>query len=47
MSADHARLTTALANRLTKGSCLAGCLGAAALVILIGYGSLRTAVAEG
>ncbi len=46
MSADRARLKTALANRLTKASCLAGCVGAAALAILFGYGSLRTAVAE-
>jgi uncharacterized protein YcbK (DUF882 family) len=46
MSADHARLT-ALANRLTRGSCLAGCLGLAALGILFGYGSLRSAAAEG
>jgi uncharacterized protein YcbK (DUF882 family) len=47
MSADHARLKTALANGLTKASCLAGCFGLAALGILFGYGSLRTAAAEG
>jgi uncharacterized protein YcbK (DUF882 family) len=47
MSADRARMKAALANRLTKASWLAGCLGAAALVILIGCGTLRTAVAEG
>jgi uncharacterized protein YcbK (DUF882 family) len=47
MSADRARLKTALANRLTKGSCLAGCLSVAALAILFGYGSVRNAVAEG
>ena len=47
MSADHARLKAALANRLTKGSCLAGCLGVAALAILFGYGSVQSAVAEG
>jgi uncharacterized protein YcbK (DUF882 family) len=47
MSADRARLKTALANRLSKGSCLAGCLGVAALASLFGYGSLRSAVAEG
>ncbi|MBV9236078.1 MAG: DUF882 domain-containing protein [Xanthobacteraceae bacterium] len=43
MSADRARLKTAL----TKASCLAGCFGLAALGILFGYGSLRTAAAEG
>ncbi len=47
MSADHARLKTALANRLTKGSCFAGCLGAAALAIILGCGSLQHAVAAG
>ena len=47
MSADHARLKTALANRLTRRSCLAGSLGVAAVAILFGYGSLRSAVAEG
>lgn len=47
MSADHARLKTALTNGLTKASCLAGCFGLAALGILFGYGSLRTAAAEG
>src|SRR5215475_7178675 len=47
MAADHARLKTALANRLTGGSCLAGCLGLAALVITFGCASLQRAVAEG
>jgi uncharacterized protein YcbK (DUF882 family) len=47
MSADHARLKTALANRLTKGSCLAGGLGLAALAIIFGCGSLQHALAEG
>ena len=42
MAADHARLKIAL----TKASCLAGCFGLAALGILFGYGSLRTAAAE-
>ncbi|MBV8748064.1 MAG: DUF882 domain-containing protein [Xanthobacteraceae bacterium] len=40
-------MKTALANRLTRGSCLAGGLAVAALAILFGYGSLRSAVAEG
>jgi uncharacterized protein YcbK (DUF882 family) len=47
MSADHARLRIALANRLTQGSCLAGCLGLAALAIIFACAGMQNAAAEG